>query len=38
MPLRPHVTLKVFDKWPIDFVGPTNPPARPGARYIITTT
>jgi hypothetical protein len=36
---RPHVTLKVFDKWEIDFVGPINTPTRiSGARYIITTT
>jgi hypothetical protein len=35
--LIPRVTLKVFDKWVVDFVGQINPPARrTEARYIIT--
>jgi transposase InsO family protein len=39
MPMRPQVSLQVFDKWAIDFVGPINPLAkRIGARYIITVT
>jgi transposase InsO family protein len=39
MPQRPQVTLEVFDKWAIDFVGRINPPTkRSGARYNITAT
>jgi hypothetical protein len=37
IPLQTQVTLKAFDKWAIDFVGPINPPIKIiGARYIIT--
>ena len=39
MSLVPQVTLQLFDKWVIDFVGPINPPGKcTGARYIITAT
>jgi transposase InsO family protein len=39
MPLRPQVTLQIFDKWAKDFVGPINPlEKRSVARYIIIVT
>ena len=39
LPLNPQITLHVFNKWVIDFVGPIHPPVKKmGARYIIITT
>jgi transposase InsO family protein len=39
MPLAPQLTLREFERWANDFVGPINPPGKhTGARYIITTT
>jgi hypothetical protein len=37
IPLIPQVTLQVFDKWVVAFVGIINPPSKiSGERYIIT--
>ena len=39
MPLVPQISLQVFDKWAIDFIGPISPLGkRTGACYIITAT
>jgi hypothetical protein len=33
------MTLQIFEKWAIDFMGPINSPGKDtGSRYIITTT
>jgi hypothetical protein len=39
MSLAPHLTLKEFEKWAINFMGPINPLGKCiGSRYMITTT
>lgn len=35
--LQPKVTLKPFEKWGMDFIGPIDPPSRE-KRYIIVCT
>jgi len=37
MPLQPQVTSEQFDKWGMDFIGPTDPPYRQ-KQYIIVCT
>lgn len=37
--LNPQISLQVFDKWDIDFIGPIQPSGKKmGAQYIITAT
>jgi len=39
MPLVPQISLRAFDKWYLDFLGPFNPPGkRIRSHYIITMT
>jgi len=38
MPLNQQMTLKLFKKWEIDFVGPIKPKGKASTRYIITAT
>lgn len=39
LPLNSQISLQVFDKWEIDFVGTIKPPGKNmGAQYIITAT
>jgi len=36
-PLNPQISLQVFEKWVIDFIGPVQPLGKnTGVRYIIT--
>ena len=37
MPLQPQVTLKPFEKWGMDFVGPINPPSKQRSYIIVCT-
>jgi len=39
LPLKPQISLQVFDKWVIDFVGTIQPPGKnTDTQYIITVT
>ena len=39
LPLQLVQALQEFDKWVVDFIGPTNPATKHSkARYIITAT
>eukprot|EP00253_Pinus_taeda_P028240 PITA_28240 len=37
MPLQPQVTLELFEKWGMDFVGPINLPSRQRSYIIVCT-
>eukprot|EP00253_Pinus_taeda_P020690 PITA_20690 len=37
MPLQPQVTLEIFEKWGMDFVGLINPPSRQRSYIIVCT-
>eukprot|EP00253_Pinus_taeda_P017120 PITA_17120 len=37
MPLQPQVTFEPFEKWGMDFVGPTNPPSKQRSYIIVCT-
>ena len=34
MPLQPQVLIEPFEKWALDFIGPTNPPSKGKKIYI----
>jgi len=37
MPLQPQVLIEPFEKWALDFIGPTNPPSKQ-KKYILVCT
>ena len=37
LPLNPQISLQVFEKWAIDFVGPFNPPSHKKVHILFCT-
>jgi hypothetical protein len=37
IPLQPQMVLEPFDKWPIGFVGPINPPSHRYSYILVCT-